>query len=83
MRIYLDSGGDENIHVFGLKQVLPLFLGQENLNALEVVPTNACLNSSGIPRRCSTFSQAALLNGTAWRLSLVLKVQVPILISIS
>jgi hypothetical protein len=54
-------------------------LGQENLKAREVVPTRTCSNSSGIPICCSSLSQAALLNGTARRLSLALKVQVPIL----
>jgi len=75
--------GDRNVHVFGLKEALPLFLGQVDLKAREVVPVKACLNSSGIPRWYSTFSQATLLNGTARRLSLVLNVQVPILTLVS
>lgn len=78
-----ERGFKGGVHVFGLKEALPLFLGQENLKAREVVPTRTCLNSSGIPRCCSILSQATLLNGTARRLSLVLKVQVPILISVS
>lgn len=73
------SGLEDDVQVFGLKEALPLFLGQENLKAREVVPTRTCSNSSGIPICCSSLSQAALLNGTARRLSLALKVQVPIL----